>query len=145
MKGYVCLFLVLIATAVFAQPNGSPDEAAVLRVQQQWLEASQKGNGDALRQIIDESFVGSTPDNHLINRQSLFPSSDGQPMFANTHFVSLNARVIGDTAVVFGGMVTTGEATTLRCAMVYAKRAGAWKMIAAQLVPVSETRDGGGQ
>ena len=28
----------------------------MLRVQQQWLEASQKGNGDALSQIIDDSF-----------------------------------------------------------------------------------------
>ena len=144
MKGYVCLFLLLVGTAVLAQSNRSPDEAAVLSVQQQWLEASQKGNAEALRQIIDDSFVGSTPDNHIINKQSLFPPSGSEPMFANSHFVSLNARVIGNTAVVFAGMITTGDSTTLRCAMVYAKRAGAWKMIVAQLVPVSETKDGGG-
>ena len=73
MKGYVCLFFLLAGTAVFAQSNGSPDETAVLSVQRQWLEASQKGNGEALRQIIDDSFVGSTPDNHIINKQSFFP------------------------------------------------------------------------
>lgn len=141
MKGYVCLFLLLVGTA-FAQSNGSPDEAAVLGIQRQWLEASQKGNGEALRQIIDDSFVGSTPDNHIINKQSLFPPSGSEAMFSNTHFVGLKARVIGDTAVVFGGMVTPGEPTSLRCAMVYTKRSGTWKMIAAQLVPVSETRVG---
>lgn len=137
MKGYVCLFLLLVATTVFAQSDASPDEAAVLGVQQQWLDASQKGNRDALRQIIDDSFVGSTPTNQIINKQSLFPPKGSEPMFADTHFVDLKAKVIGDTAVVFGGMVTTGDPTSLRCAMVYGKRAGAWKMIAAQLVPVA--------
>ena len=144
MKGYVCLFLLLVGTALFAQSD-TPEEAAVLRVQQQWLEASQRGNGEALSQIIDDSFVGSTPDNHVIDKQSLFPPSGSEPMFSNTHFVGLNARVIGNTAVVFGDMITTGQPTGLRCAMVYTKRAGTWKMIAAQLVPVSETKDAGGQ
>lgn len=145
MKGYVCLFFLLIGTALFAQSNAIPEETAVLRIQQQWLEASQKGNSEALRQIIDDSFVGSTPDNHIIDRQSLFPPSGREPMFANTRFASLRAKVIGNTAVVFGNMITTGQPTVLRCAMVYAKRAGTWKMIAAQLVPVSETKDAGGQ
>jgi len=141
MKGYVCLFLLLVGTAVFAQSSGSPDEAAVLSVQRQWLEEWQKGNGEVLRQIIDDSFVGSTPDNHIINKQSLFPPSGSEPMFSNTHFVSLNAKIIGNTAVVFGSMITTGDSKALRCAMVYAKQTGTWKMIAAQLVPVSETKD----
>jgi len=145
MKGYVCLFLLLVGTALFAQSNATPEEAGVLRLQRQWLEASQKGNGEALRQIIDDSFVGSTPDNHIINKQSLFPPSGSQPMFTNTQFVSLNATVISNTAVVFGSMITTGDPTALRCAMVYRKRAGTWKMIAAQLVPVSEIKDARGQ
>jgi uncharacterized protein DUF4440 len=145
MKGYVCLFLLLVGTALLAESNGTPGEAAVLRVQQQWLEASQKGNDEALRQIIDDSFVGSTPDNHIINKQSLFPPSGSESMFTGTHFASLEARVMGNTAVVFGSMTTTGDPTVLRCAMVYTKRAGAWKMIAAQLVPVSETKNARGQ
>jgi Domain of unknown function (DUF4440) len=140
MKGYVCLFLVLVGTVVLAQSNGSPDEAAVLSVQQKWLEASQNGNGEALRQIIDDSFVGSTPDNHIINKQSLVPPSGSEPMFSNTHFEGLSAKVIGDTAVVFGAMVTSGDHMALRCAMVYAKGSGTWKMIAAQFVPVLETK-----
>src|SRR5689334_17177085 len=108
MKGYVCLFLLLVGTAAFAQSNGSGEEAAVLSIQRQWLEASQKGNGEALGQIIDERFVGSTPDNHIIDKESLLPPSGSEPMFAHTHFASLNARVIGNTAVVFGSMTTTG-------------------------------------
>jgi hypothetical protein len=114
-------------------------------MQRQWLEASQKGNGEALRQMIDDSFVGNTPNNHLINKQSLFPSGGSEPMFANTHFLDLNARVIGDTAVVFGSMISNDDATALRCAMVYTKRNGAWKMIAAQFVPVAEKKNGGEQ
>jgi hypothetical protein len=141
MKGYVCLFLLLAGTALFAQSNATPEEAAVLQVQRQWLEASQKGNTEALRQIIDDSFVGSTPDNHIINKQSLFPPSGSEPMFKNAQFASLNATVISDTAVVFGSMINTGDAPVLRCAMVYRKRAGIWKMIAAQMVPVTETKE----
>jgi len=140
MKGCVCLFLLLVAAAVSAQSNESPDEAAVLSVQRQWLEASQAGNGNALHQIIDDSFVGSTPNNQIINKQSLLPPKGSEPTFRNSHFADLTARIIGDTAVVFGNMVTPEDSTTLRCAMVYAKRAGTWKMIAAQLVPVAETR-----
>ena len=140
MKGYVCLFLLLVGTAAFAQSK-SPDEAAVLSLQQQWLEASQKANDEALRQIIDDGFVGSTPNNHIINKQSLLSPSGIDPSFTNTHFVGLNATVIDDTAIVFGTMVTTGYPTTLRCAMVYAKRANSWKMIAAQLVPVAHAKD----
>ena len=138
MKGYVCLFLLLIGMAAFAQSK-SPDEAAVLSLQQQWLEASQKANGEALGQIIDDSFVGSTPNNHIISKQTLV--SSGAPAFTNTHFFDLKATVIGDTAVVFGTIVTAGDPTSLRCAMVYAKRAGTWRMIAAQLVPVPGTKD----
>jgi hypothetical protein len=145
MKGYICLFLLLAGTALFAQSNASPDQAAVLRVQQQWLEASQKGNDEALRRIIDDSFVGSTPNNQIINKQSLLPPRGSEPMFTNTQFLGLNATVIGDTAVVFGTMITTGDPTALRCAMVYRKQAGTWKMIAAQLVPASETKDAPGQ
>lgn len=140
MKGYVCLFIVLTATAVLAQSNGSADESAVLRVQQQWLDASQHGNVEALSEIIDDSFVGSTPSDQIIGKQSLLPPA-GKPAFSNTHFVNLTANVIGDTAVVFGGMVTSGDSTSLRFVMVYAKRAGTWKMIAAQLVPVSEGKN----
>jgi hypothetical protein len=145
MKGYVCLFLLLAGTALFAQSNPTPEESAVLRVQQQWLEASQKGNSEALHQIIDDSFVGSTPDNHIIGKQSLLPTRGSEPTFTNTYFASLEARVVGDTAVVFGSMITSGQPTVLRCAMVYTKRERIWKMIAAQLVPVSETKDDGGQ
>ena len=145
MKSYVCLFFLLVGTTLFAQSNPKPEEAAVLQVQQQWLEASQKSNGDVLNQIIDDGFAGSTPDNHIIDKQSLFPPSGSEPMFPNTHFVNLNARVIGNTAVVFGSLITTGDTKVLRCAMVYSKRAGAWKMIAAHLVPVTETKDARGQ
>jgi hypothetical protein len=140
MKGYVCLFVIVTATALVAQSNPSPDESAVLSLQRQWLEASQKGNGEVLRGIIDNNFVGSTPDNHIINKESLFPPSGSVPMFAKTHFAGLDAKVIGNTAVVFGEMITASEPTALRCAMVYRKQAGRWKMIAAQLVPVSETK-----
>ncbi len=145
MKSYVSLFFLLIGTTLFAQSNPKPEEAAVLQVQQQWLEASQKGNGEVLNQIIDDGFAGSTPDNHIIDKQSLFPPSGSEPMFPNTHFVNLNARVIGNTAVVFGSLITTGDTKVLRCAMVYSKRAEAWKMIAAHLVPVTETKDARGQ
>jgi ketosteroid isomerase-like protein len=145
MKGYVCLFLLLVGTTLFAQSNATPEETAVLNIQRQWLEASQKGDGEALRQIIDDSFVGSTPDNHIINKQGLFPPTGSQPMFSNTQFAGLDAKVIGNTAVVFGKMITTGDPTVMRCAMVYRKQAGKWKMIAAQMVPVPGTKVGEGQ
>lgn len=142
MKVYVGVILLFVGATLFAQPQTTPEESAVLQLQQQWLDASQKGNSEVLGQIIDDSFVGSTPNNQIINKQTLIPPRGNQPMFTNTHFVNLNAKIIGDTAVIFGSMITTGDPTALRCTMVYAKRSGSWKMIAAQLVPVSEAKDG---
>jgi hypothetical protein len=136
---------MMTGMTLFAQSNASPEQTAVLAVQRQWLEASQKGNGEVLRQIIDDSFVGSTPDNHIINKQSLLPPTGSKPTFDNTHFTGLHATVIGNMAVVFGQMITPGEPTSLRCATVYRKEAGRWKMIAAQLVPVSQKEDGATQ
>ena len=139
MKGFVCLFLTLVSTALVAQTTPTQEESAVLQVQRNWLQASQKADIAALREIIDDSFVGNTPNNHIIDKENLFPPSGSGPMFANTHFGELTARVIGTTAVVFGDMITSGESGALRCAMVYVRRAGTWKMIAAQLVPVPAT------
>jgi Domain of unknown function (DUF4440) len=140
MKGYVCLFLLWFATPLFAQSNTNLDETAVLAVQRQWFAASQKGDGQVLHQIIDDRFVGSTPDNHIINKQSLFPPTGSEPMFTGSRFVDPDAKVIGDTAIVFGRMITPGE-PGVRCAMIYRKQAGTWKMIAAHMVPVSDTKD----
>jgi hypothetical protein len=145
MKGYVCLFFLLLGTAAFTQSNHSPDEAAVLSVQRQWLEASQKGNGEALRQMIDDSFIGSTPDDQIIDKQSLVPAKGSGPMFTNSEFTSLNAKVIDNTAIVFGNLATAGEPSVLRFVMVYAKRAGTWKMIAAQLIPAPAIKEGPSQ
>jgi len=139
MKRYVCLFLLLVGTALVAQTAPTPEESAVLQVQRTWLQASQKADGATLRQIIDDSFVGNTPNNHIIDKESLFPPSGSQPMFTDARFGDLNARVIGNTAVVFGDIITGGGPGALRCTMVYIKRGGTWTMIAAQLVPVSVT------
>src|SRR5258708_7409529 len=122
MKSYVCLFFLLVGLPLFAQSNPTPEEAAVLQVQQQWLEASQKSNGEALNQIIDDGFVGSTPDNHIIDKKSLFPPSGSEPMFPNTHFVNLNARVIGNTAVQIRTLITTRGPQTFPCAKGSRKR-----------------------
>ncbi len=146
MKGYVCLSLLFVSGFAFAQSAATSDENAVLQVQQRWLEASQKGNDTVLQEIIDDRFVGSTPNDQVIVRSELFPPSGSPPVFTNTRFADLSANVIGNTAVVFGKMVTTGtNPQTLRCAMFYIKRGGDWKMIAAQLVPVSPEKESTGQ
>jgi len=146
MKGYVSLLAVLfLCSPLFAQTKTTPEEDAVLTVQRQWLAASQRGDDAVLQQIIDERFVGSTPNDHVIVRSELFPPSGSPPAFTTTHFEDLNASVIANTAIVFGKMVTAGDHTrTLRCAMFYLKREGTWKMIAAHLVPISSNDEASG-
>lgn len=100
------------------------------------LSARAKGRG---------RFVGNTPDNHIVDKQGLLPPKGFEPILTNTHFPSLNAKLIDNTAVVFGNMVTTGDPTALRFAVVYTKRAGTWKMIAAQMMPAPATKGGGEQ
>ena len=146
MKGYVCLLLLLFSGLASAQAPATSEESAVLQVQQRWLEASQKGDDAVLQQIIDDRFVGSTPNDRVVERNELFPPAGSPPVFTSTHFADLNASVIGNTAVVFGKMVTTGtHPETLRCAMFYMKHGGSWKMIAAHLVPVTPEREPAGQ
>lgn len=144
MKGYACLFVLLFGTALLGQSSA---ENQVIEVQQKWLRASQKGDTDALLQIIDDSFIGSTPNNYIIDKQSLFPPKGNDPVFTNTHFEDINAKVIGNAAVVFSKMITTGRTGFLRCEMVYMRREGQWKMVAAQLVPTTaeEAKSSAGQ
>lgn len=134
MKGYVCLAVLLFGTALFAQ---STAEKEVVQVQQKWLVASQKGDSSTLRQILDDNFIGSTPNDYMVEKHNLFPPKGNDPVFANTHFEDLAAKVIGNAAIVFSKMVTGGNSSFLRCEMVYMRREGEWKMVAAQLVPTT--------
>ena len=145
MKGYVCLFVLLVGTSLLAQSSA---ENEVIQVQQKWLQASQKGDTNALLEIIDDSFTGNTPNGFTIDKQTLFPPQGNDPVFTNTHFEDLSAKVIGNAAVVFSRMITSGKAGFLRCTMIYMRRGGQWRMVAAQLVPTTtelEKSSGGGQ
>lgn len=142
MKGYVCLFVLLFGTAVFAQ---STPESEVVQVQQKWLQASQKGDTSTLQQIIDDSFIGSTPNDHIIDKESLFPPHGNDPTFTDTHFEDISAKVIGNAAVVFSKLITSGQKGSLRCEMVYMRRGSQWKMVAAQLVPTQADSEPAGQ
>lgn len=137
MKGYVCLFLLLCCGTLLAQ-NG-PDQEAVLKTENAWLRAEQQGDIPALQSIIADEFVGSGPNGATIDKEMITNVPEGAHPFDKAKLTDVSASVFGPSAVVFGKIETTNpqDPPVMRFAMFYLKRAGQWKMVAAQLVPVS--------
>lgn len=147
MKGYVCAFLVLFAGALIAQTNTKSAEEDVVKTTNAWLHASQTKDVETLKRIIADDFVGSGPGGNGVDKEMITGTPDGATPFDNCKLTDLSAKAFGNTAVVFGKLSSNspvGPAIT-RFAMFYMKRGGEWKMIAAQLVPVSLSKDEGGE
>ena len=138
MKGYVCLFVLLFSGVMMAQTN-SADEQAVLNIENAWLQAEQQRDIPALQSIIAEGFAGSGPNGAAIDKEMIINIPEGAHPFDKTRLMDVSAKTFGTSAVVYGKMVTTNpqDPPVMRFAMFYVKRAGQWKMVAAQLVPVS--------
>jgi len=146
MKGYVCLFVLLLSGALLAQsiPNS---EEAVLKTETAWLQAEQQRDIKTLQSIIAGDFVGSGPNGATIDKEMITSIPEGATPFKKTKLTNLSAKVFGFTAVVFGKLETTdpNDPPVMRFAMFYAKRDGQWQMIAAQLVPVRDEPESPGQ
>jgi len=140
MKGYVCLFFVLVSCNLLAQSRTSSGEEAVLKTTQSWLEAEQQKDVPALQRIISDDFVGSGPGGSTIDKEMIVNMPEGAKPFNKTKLTSLSAKVFGVSAVVFGKLETTdpSDPPVMRFSMFYVKRGGDWKMVAAQLVPAAE-------
>jgi len=148
MKGYVCLFVLLVSSALMAQSNNvNSEEEAVLKTERAWLAASQKNDIATLKSIIADDFVGSGPGGNLLSKEMITGVPEGAPPFDKSTLTEMSAKVFGNTAVVFGKLASTNPAdpTTTRFAMFYAKRGGEWQMVAAQLVPVPASNDTNGE
>ena len=148
MKVYVCLFMLLFAGVLFAQSSApKSEEEAVLKTESAWLEAEQKSDVLALQSIIADEFVGSGPNGATIDKEMIVSIPEGAHPFEKSKLTDVSAKIFGMSAVVFGKLQTTNpqDPPVMRFAMFYVKRGGQWKIVAAQLVPVSEKPDAAGQ
>jgi len=147
MKGYVCLFALLLACGASALAQTNSEEAAVLKAERSWLQASQSNDVGTLKEIIADDFVGSGPGGNTITKEMITSIPEGAPPFSNTKLSDMSVKVFGSTAVVFGKIASTNpvDPPITRFAMFYQKRSGQWKMIAAQLVPIQKELESSGQ
>lgn len=148
MKGYVCLLMLFLATTLVAQSKAAgSQEEAVIKTTDAWLHAEQQRDIPSLQQIIGDDFVGNGPGGAMIDKDEVLSIPENAHPFDKAKIVGASAKVFGPSAVEFGRIETTDSADppAMRFAMFYVKRAGEWRMVAAQLVPIPAEKGTAGE
>ena len=151
---------VLILTAITPAPApGRADEPdagsrlALTALEKEWGDAIVKRDAPALRRILAEDYVLTTPDGQVVTREQLLTSlrAPRGDAFVLEDIVNGEAtfRVYGDTAVVHARFVLKGRAggqeveTPFRHTDVFVRQRGHWRCVARQSTRVAEPSGGG--
>ena len=140
MIGLLIAGLIGISSLAIAEvtPGLSPtdEEAAVIRAEDDWIQAEINNDEATLRRVIDDRFVFNSNDGVTSGKEDLIESAlnwnmTGQKITERTILLD------GDTAVIFGTTElrfasTDGEDTVslLRYTTTYVKRDKQWRAIA---------------
>lgn len=126
----------LAVTAVTSDAVLTPDEQAVMAVEDDWIRAEVARDEATLRRVLDDRFVFNQNNGQLSGKEALIEGVLGGSMTGQT-ISERSVKVDGDTAVIFGTTELRfgkpGEAETaslLRYTGVYVKRDGEWRAIA---------------
>ena len=116
--------------------QADPVSDALVRVEEAWALAVQRGDVGALQRIIGDDYVGTTATGHRQDKQSYldeFVSGDRKTWLLTTE--SVEVRVYGSTAVVMHGGRAEGElrgtrtAGSFRWTHVFVNRDGRWQAV----------------
>lgn len=123
--------------------NGSPDEQALRKIQQDWADARLKRDSSFPKQIEAEDFTVVWFDGTLVNKQEdvrTYESDDAT--FTEFKIDDLKMRFYGDTAIVVGQGSIKARTKTQDLSGRYiwtdtfVKKEGDWKAVASQVTPV---------
>lgn len=146
MKVSAAVLAVVLASAALARPSapgGGDERAALLRVEQQWVNALGQRDAAAVGAILAEDFVDTTYRGERRTREEALAGLTSPSRAETTQKLSeMEARLYGNVGVVTGVNTVAaqnGEFTVrVRFTDVFVRRRGVWKAVSAQ-----ETLEGG--
>lgn len=124
-----------IAGTLVAPSWASTDEQQIIALEQQWLDASSRGDKAFVQALLDEAYVNVNLRGQIRSKADVL-AAQPLPAQASQRLSDLNVRLHGDTAVVTG--VNTYRANAAASPIevtfsdVYLKKGGTWRLISAQ-------------
>jgi ketosteroid isomerase-like protein len=123
----------------------SPEEQALIQIQQDWAEARVKGDSSYTRRIEVDDCTIVWPDGSVVNKKEDLQTMTGDVAFSEFNIDDLQVRVYGETGIVVGqGKISAqkGRQNLLNGKFVwtdtFVKQGGEWKVVASQITPVLE-------
>ena len=123
----------------------SPDEQALIRIQQDWAEARVKGDSSYTRRLEVDDCTIVWPDGRVVNKKEDLQTMTGDVVFSEFNIDDLQVRVYGETGIVVGqGKISAQKErqNLLNGKFVwtdtFVKQGGDWKGVASQITPVLE-------
>jgi ketosteroid isomerase-like protein len=117
------------------------DEAAVIRAEDDWIQAELSKDAATLRRVIDDQFVINSNNGTTAGREDLIDGVLSWNMTGQT-ISERTVSVVGDTAVIFGTTELrfaseNGEESVslLRYTSTYVRRGEQWRAIALHMSP----------
>ena len=123
----------------------SPEEQALIQIQQDWAEARVKGDSSYTRRLEVDDCTIVWRDGSVVNKKEDLQTMTGDIVFSEFNIDDLQVRVYGETGIVVGqGKISAqkGRQNLLNGKFVwtdtFVKQGGEWKVVASQITPVLE-------
>jgi ketosteroid isomerase-like protein len=124
----------------------SPEEQALIRIQQDWAKARVKGDSSYTRRLEVDDCTIVWPDGRVVNKKEDLQTMTGDIVFSEFKIDDLQVRVYGETGIVVGqGKISAQkERQNLLSGKfvwtdTFVKQDGEWKVVASQITPLLES------
>jgi hypothetical protein len=135
MKRAYFLIVLFVGLATISQGQESPEQA-ILKIENQLLEAIVARNHDALASFFDDQFHGVLASGQTVNKTRILEFLETSSPHIILSLDDLKSTVYGTTAVVTGKVVSKSKSGTTiaqsRFIRIYLKKGDAWKIIESQ-------------
>jgi ketosteroid isomerase-like protein len=131
--------LVIVAPSLLAQqPTRTPDERAVLDLEEAWARAVVKRDGATFKRLLAPGFVYTEDARVMTGEELTREVVSGTDTVTEARNEQLRTHPFGNTMVVTGWLVLRGRGggkpfeRRFRFTDTWVKRAGQWQIVAAQ-------------
>lgn len=135
MKRAYFLIVLFVGLATISQGQESPEQA-ILKIENQLLEAIVARNHDALASFFDDQFHGVLASGQTVNKTRILEFLETSSPHIILSLDDLKSTIYGTTAIVTGKVVSKSKSGTTiaqsRFIRIYLKKGDAWKIIESQ-------------
>lgn len=135
MKRAYFLIVLFVGLATISQGQESPEQA-ILKIENQLLEAIVARNHDALASFFDDQFHGVLASGQTVNKTRILEFLETSSPHIILSLDDLKSTVYGTTAIVTGKVVSKSKSGTTiaqsRFIRIYLKKGDTWKIIESQ-------------